>query len=171
MLRAVFWIIVIASAGGAFALAQLPTYQVGRTPTAEEIHAIDTYVGPSGEGLPEGKGTAREGANIFAEKCALCHGTTGEVEKYRKLKMDLLRPFPTSIWSMINSSMPRSVPDVGARAEVLPTNEVYALTAYVLHLNGVIDEDTVVDQTNLAKIKIPTRDPRLDFMVQPGKGK
>ena len=106
-------------------------------PTADEIHAIDTYVGPSGEGLPEGKGTVREGAKIFAEKCAICHGTTGEVAKYKKLKMDLLHPFPTTIWSMINSSMPRSVPDVGARAEVLPTNEVYALTAFVLHLNGV----------------------------------
>ena len=69
---------------------------------------------------------------------------------------------------MINSSMPRSVPDVGARAEVLPTNEVYALTAFVLHLNGVVDEDTVVDQTSLPKIKMPTRDPRLDYMVQPG---
>ena len=171
MLRAVFWIIVMASAGSAFVWAQLPTYQLGRTPTADEIHKMDTYVGPSGEGLPEGKGTAKAGAKIFAQKCAFCHGPTGVEGKYRKLKMDLLHPFPTTIWSMINSSMPRSVPDVGARAEILPTNDVYALTAFVLHLNGVIDEDTVVDETNLAKIKMPTRDPRLDFMVQPGKGK
>ena len=42
------------------------------------------------------------------------------------------------------------------------------MTAFVLHLNGVIDEDTVVDQTSLPKIKMPTRDPRLDYMVQPG---
>ena len=171
MLRAAFWIIVMVSAGGAFVWAQLPTYQLGRTPTADEIHTIDMHVGPSGEGLPEGKGTAKEGAKIFARKCAFCHGTTGEVDKYKKLKMDLLHPFPTTIWSMINSSMPRSAAVVGARSEVLPTNDVYALTAFVLHLNGVIDEDTVVDQTNLAKIKMPTRDPRLDFMVQPGQGK
>ncbi len=171
MLRAAFWIIVTASAGGAFVWAQLPTYQLGRTPTADEIHKMDTYVGPSGEGLPVGKGTAKEGAKIFAQKCALCHGTTGEVDKYKQLKTDRLHPFPTTIWSMINSSMPRSVPDVGARAEVLPTNDVYALTAFVLHLNGVIDEDIVVDEKNLAKIKRPTRDSRLDYMVPPGKGK
>ena len=61
MLRAAFWIIVIASAGSAFVWAQLPTYQLGRTPTADEIHKMDTYVGPLGEGLPEGKGTAKEG--------------------------------------------------------------------------------------------------------------
>lgn len=171
MLRAAFWIIVMASAGGAFVWAQLPTYQLGRTPTADEIHQMDTYVGPSGEGLPAGKGTAKEGAKIFAEKCALCHGPTGEMDKFKQLKTDRLHPFPTTIWSMINSSMPRSVPDVGARAEILPTNDVYALTAFVLHLNDIIDEDTVVDQTNLAKIKMPTRDSRLDYMVPPGKGK
>ena len=45
MLRAAFWIIVMASAGGAFVWAQLPTYQLGRTPTADEIHQMDTYVG------------------------------------------------------------------------------------------------------------------------------
>ncbi len=171
MLRAALWIIVMASAGSAFVWAQLPTYQLGRTPTAEEIHARDTYVGPSGEGLPEGKGTAKEGAKIYARKCAFCHGATGVEGKYPKLKTDRLHPFPTTIWSMINSSMPRSAAVVGARSEVLPTNDVYALTAFILHLNGVIDEDTVVDETNLAKIKMPTRDPRLDFMVQPGKGK
>ena len=79
-----FGVIVMASVGGAFALAQLPTYQVGRTPTADEIHSIDTYVGPSGEGLPEGKGTVREGAKIFAEKCAICtrhHRRGGKVQE------------------------------------------------------------------------------------------
>ncbi len=149
-----------------FLPAQLPTYHVGRTPTTEEIAAGNTYVSPSGKGLPRGKGTAKDGAQIFAEKCALCHGATGVEGKYPKLKMDLLHPFPTTIWSFINSSMPRSVPDVGARAEELATDDVYALTAFVLHLNDVITEEMVVDQSNLARIRMPTRDSRLDFMVE-----
>lgn len=169
MLRAVISFIVVASLGSAVGLSQLPTYQVGRTPTAQEVHAVDTYVGPSGEGLAEGRGTAREGARIYAAKCAFCHGATGVEGRYPNLKMEHLRPFPTSIWSTIYNSMPRRLPDVGVRGEQLPANEAYALTAFVLHLNGVIDEDTVVDQSNLAGIRIPSRDSRVDYMVQPGK--
>ena len=171
MLRAGFWIVVMASMGSHLVLAQLSTYQLGRAPTAAEIQERDTYVGPSGEGLPQGKGTAKEGAKIFAQKCALCHGATGVEGKYPKLKTDTPRPFATSIWSMINSSMPRSVPDVGVRAEKLPTNEVYALTAFVLYLNGLVSEDTVVDHTSLAKVKMPTRNRQLEAMVESGKGK
>jgi cytochrome c len=169
MLRAAFWIVAMVSMGGHLALAQLATYQLGRAPTAQEIRDRDTYVGPSGEGMPQGKGTAKEGAKIFAQKCALCHGATGVEGKYPKLKTDTPRPFATSIWSMINSSMPRSVPDVGVRAEKLPTNDVYALTAFVLYLNGLVGEDTVVDHTSLPKIKMPTRNPQLDSMVEAGR--
>ncbi len=169
MLRAVFWAFAIALAGIPFVLAQLPTYHLGRTPTADEIRNVDTYVGPSGEGLPRGRGTVQEGAELFAEKCSHCHGTRGQEEKFRKLQMDLLHPFATTIWSMINSSMPRSLPAIGVRAEKLATDDVYALTAFVLHINGVIDEDTVVDETNLAKIRMPTRDPRLDKLAPPSE--
>ena len=69
---------VLALLSSQLAIAQLPTYHVGRAPTAQEIKEQDTYVGPSGEGLPQGRGTAKEGAKIFAQKCALCHGKDGE---------------------------------------------------------------------------------------------
>ena len=60
---------------GVSALAQGPTYNVGRTPTAEEIRALDISIGPTGEELPPGKGTAREGAQLYRTKgCAGCHG-------------------------------------------------------------------------------------------------
>jgi len=171
MLRTILWILVAAPMGSHLLLAQLSTYQLGRAPTAQEIKDRDTYVGPSGEGLPQGKGTAKEGAKIFAQKCAHCHGATGVEGKYPKLKMESVRPFATTIWSMINSSMPRSIPDIGVRAEKLPTNDVYALTSFVLYLNGLVGEDTVLDQTNLPKIKMPTRNPQLESMVELGKGK
>ena len=63
---------------GVSALAQGPTYGVGRTPTAEEIRAWDISIGPTGEELPPGRGTAKEGAQVYRAKgCAGCHGATG----------------------------------------------------------------------------------------------
>ena len=62
---------------GVSALAQSPTYGVGRTPSAEEIRAWDISIGPTGEELPPGRGTAKEGAQIYRAKCAGCHGATG----------------------------------------------------------------------------------------------
>ena len=61
------------------AMAQAPSYsKIGRAPTKEEIAAWDISVGPDGKGLPEGHGTSKEGAAIYAEKCAVCHGTEGD---------------------------------------------------------------------------------------------
>src|SRR3954471_16239837 len=63
---------------GVSALAQGPTYGVGRTPTAEEIRALDISIGPTGEELPPGRGTAKEGAQVFMAKgCSGCHGQAG----------------------------------------------------------------------------------------------
>ena len=62
---------------GVSALAQGPTYGVGRTPTAEEIRAWDISIGPTGEELPPGRGTVKEGAQVYRAKCAGCHGVTG----------------------------------------------------------------------------------------------
>src|SRR5258708_17745091 len=60
------------------ALAQGPTYGVGRTPSAQEIRALDISIGPTGEELPPGKGTAKEGAQVYRAKgCAGCHGAAG----------------------------------------------------------------------------------------------
>src|SRR3954470_3051455 len=63
---------------GVSALAQGPTYGVGRTPSAEEIRALDISIGPTGDELPPGKGTAKEGAQVYRAKgCAGCHGAAG----------------------------------------------------------------------------------------------
>src|SRR5262249_2798101 len=98
--------------------AQLPTYGVGRTPTAAEIQAVDTAVGPSGRGLPAGHGSAKEGAPIFEKKCAHCHGVNGESDgKFPALSGQKARlvewPFATTVWDFINNAMPRRVPDIG----------------------------------------------------------
>src|SRR6202043_2254683 len=69
--------IALLLASPAFAQSS-PTYGVGRTPTAEEIRALDISIGPAGEELPAGRGTAKEGAELFEQKgCVGCHGAEG----------------------------------------------------------------------------------------------
>ena len=70
-------IVLLTNVGllGSPAFAQSPTYGVGRTPTAAEIRALDISIGPTGEELPPGRGTAKEGAKVFEQKgCSICHG-------------------------------------------------------------------------------------------------
>ena len=70
---------------GSAVAAQLPTYGVGRPPTAEEVRAWNLTIRPDGQGLPPGSGTAALGKPVYAERCAACHGETGEDPKYSLL--------------------------------------------------------------------------------------
>src|SRR5262249_60748723 len=98
---------------GVSALAQGPTYGVGRTPTAEEIRALDISIGPTGDELPTGKGTAKEGAQVYRAKgCAGCHGAAGTGGTAPNLK----------------SKDPKN-PDVWARGRILPLRAPCATTA------------------------------------------
>jgi cytochrome c len=153
---------------GVSALAQGPTYGVGRTPTAEEIRALDISIGPTGEELPPGKGTAKEGAQVYRAKgCAGCHGAAGIGGTAPNLKskdpknpdvwargriLPLRAPFATTVWDYINRGMPLN------REGTLTADEVYALTAYLLYINDVIPEDETLDAQSLPKIKMPIGD-------------
>src|SRR5262245_4712972 len=146
-------------------LAQSPTYGVGRSPSAEEIRALDISIGPTGEELPPGRGTAKEGAEVYKQKgCAVCHGAAGiggpapllkskagpEVPIWERERILPLRaPFATTVWDYINRCMPLG------KEGTLTANEVYSLTAYLLFINQVIPEDQVLDQQSLPKIKMP----------------
>lgn len=161
-----FLLLAMTLAAGTAVRAQMPTYHFGRTPTADEIKAVDTYAGPAGKELPPGKGTPQEGAAIFARKCAHCHGANGEgAAGFPRLVGGKLHPFATTIWSFINSSMPRALPDAGMRAETLSADEVYALTAFLLYKNNVIKETAVMDTRSLPRVHMPKRDPRLDRLA------
>ena len=153
---------------GVSAQAQSRTYGVGRTPTAEEIRAWDISIGPTGEELPPGRGTAKEGAQVYRTKgCAGCHGATGIEGTAPNLKskvgpdaelwsrgriLPLRAPFATTVWDYINRAMPLN------REGTLTANEVYALTAFLLNINGVIPEDEVLDARSLPKVKMPIGD-------------
>src|SRR5215218_9987722 len=150
---------------GVSARAQGPTYGVGRTPTAEEIRALDISIGPTGEELPPGRGSAKEGAQLYRAKgCAGCHGANGVGASAPLLKskdpanpsvwargriLPLRAPYATTVWDYINRAMPLN------REGTLTADEVYALTAYLLYINDVIKEDEVLDAKNLPMVKMP----------------
>jgi hypothetical protein len=155
---------------GGTARAQTPGYKnVGRTPTKQEVEAWDISVGPDGKGLPEGHGTAKEGAPIFAAKCAVCHGAEGEggkigprvvggiadTETLTTLKpvrtVGGYWPYATSVWDFIRRAMPRD------QSGTLTPNEVYSLTAFILAKSKIIQEDDVLDQKTLPKVQMPNR--------------
>ena len=145
-------------------LAQGPTFGIGRTPTAEEIRARDISISPTGEELPPGRGTPKEGAQIYRAKCQACHGVEGtagsapilksrmgpETDTWQRGRVLPVRaPFATIVWDYINRGMPMN------REGTLTADEVYGLTAYLLAINQVIPEDQVLDRESLPKVKMP----------------
>ena len=168
MLKDVAIPLLLGSLVGSAAIAQSPTYGVGRTPTAEEVGRMDISIGPTGEELPPGRGTAKEGAQVYVQKaCVGCHGAAGigglapalqsqkgaEVPVWDKERILPLRsPYATTVWDFINRGMP-----LGLEGTLTP-DEVYALTAYLLFLNDVIPEDQVLDQQSLPKVTMPIGD-------------
>ncbi len=135
--------------------SQAQTYNIGRIATEEELQGWDLPVGPAGEELPPGQGTAREGAVIYARECVMCHGVNGENGRYSELNGHL-RTYPTTTWDFINRSMPRSLDNVGFQSKELEPDAVYyALTAYILYINGVIGEDDVMDRDTLPGVTVP----------------
>ena len=150
---------------GVSTLAQSPRYGVGRTPSAEEIRSWDISIGPTGAELPPGRGTATEGAQLYVRKgCSGCHGRTATEGTAPNLKskadpkadlwergriLPLRAPFATTVWDYINRAMPLN------REGTLTADEVYALTAFLLNINGVIPEDQVLDAQSLPKVKMP----------------
>jgi len=150
--------------------AQMPSYSnIGRTPTKQEIQAVDISIGPDGKGLPAGQGTSKEGAAIYVTKCAICHGPEGQGGKIGprliggKPDADSLTttrpvrtigpywPFATTIWDYINRTMPRN------QGGTLSANEVYSLTAFILAKSGIIQENDVMDAKTLPKVQMPNR--------------
>ena len=151
------------------ALAQsAPVYGLGRTPSAEEIRARDINIGAAGEELPPGRGTPKEGAKVFMlQGCVVCHGEEGvggvgpalksktsqDLPIWKRERILPLRaPFATTVWDYIHRGMPLG------REGTLKPDEVYALTAYLLFVNKVIPEDTVLDEQSLPKVKMPIGD-------------
>jgi mono/diheme cytochrome c family protein len=163
--------------------AEAGHFGYGKPASPAEIAGWDIDVrGDDGAGLPSGKGTVRRGAEVYAEQCAICHGTFGEGEgRFPKLVGGIATlkhdrpeltvgsywPFAPTLWDYINRAMPMQAP------HTLSADDVYALTAYILHLNDIVSSDFVADRDGLPNVKMPNRggfiwiDPRPDTMAKP----
>jgi len=158
-----------------YTLAQDRSYEgLGRAPTAQEIQAWDISIGPEGEELPPGSGTAPQGAAIFAQRCVACHGqdlqggnggpaliggqgTLGTLDPDKTIGS--YWPFATLIWDYINRAMPPNLYNIPEDpSQKLTADQVYALTAFLLYKNEIIDENDIIDADTLPKIKMPNRD-------------
>jgi len=157
--------LAIALASASLALAQMPTYNLGRPPAAHELGGTELAVSTRGDELPPGSGTARQGAAIYVAKCQMCHGREGAGGPYNRLVgggriPDF--PFATTLWDFINRAMPRQLPDIGRRGPSLTPDEVYSLTAYLLFKNNVVKEDDALDRQTLPRVKMPSLSPQLE---------
>ncbi|MCF3945229.1 c-type cytochrome [Acidiphilium iwatense] len=142
-------------------------YAIGTTPTPAEIAGWTIAIPPSGAGLPAGQGTAAQGETIYASNCAMCHGTFGQGKNgYPQLvggvgslassapakTVGSYWPYATTVWDYINRAMPFYAP------HTLKPDQVYALTAYLLNMNGIVHSGFVADATTLPAVKMPNRD-------------
>jgi len=158
------------------ALAQTTNYKLGRTATVEEIRQRDISVAPDGSGLPVGRGKVTQGRHDYQTLCANCHGDRGQgVAPYPALAggQGALRsknpvrtvgsywPYATTVWDYIHRTMPYSRPGS------LTPDQTYAVTAFILYLNGIVDEQAELNEATLPRVKMPNRegfvgDPRPD---------
>lgn len=157
-------------AGAVTGLSQSRPYNLGTPASQDEIRALDFMVGPSGKELPPGSGTAKEGAKIFADRCSACHGPNGQGGgmanrlvigsptsphkgnfKFSEKSGISYYPYATIAWDYINRAMPADKPGS------LTPDQVYAVTAFLLYQNGVIQEDYALDAKSLPKIQMPNR--------------
>lgn len=164
VLRAAFalWIASV----GSLVTASPQTYVLGRPARADEIRRLDVLIPPSGAGLPAGSGTAERGKAVYAAQCARCHGATGRegpedvlvggigsLATARPVRtVGSYWPYATTLWDYVNRAMPFDRPGV------LPPDDVYAVVAFMLQLNGIISTTDVIDAATLPKIRMPNRD-------------
>jgi cytochrome c len=159
------------------ALAQdRPRYGLGHVATAQDIAGWDIDVRADGQGLPAGRGSVQDGQKIFAETCAGCHGAKGEGKPMDQLvggrgtlatakpirTVGSYWPYATTLFDYIRRAMPFSAP------QSLSADQIYAVSAYVLYLNGIVPENAVLDADSLPRVEMPNRrgftspDPRPD---------
>lgn len=139
---------------------------LGRPASAEEIAGWDTTIAPDGSGLPPGGGTAREGEALYDQRCAACHGPKGMGRSAEELVGDVRSlttdfpdktvgsywPYATTLYDYVRRAMPMDAP------RSLTADQVYAICAYVLFLNGIIAWDAEMNAKTLAAVEMPNRD-------------
>jgi S-disulfanyl-L-cysteine oxidoreductase SoxD len=169
MFRKTFWVgLSLIAFGGIHAQTNSGKQTgLGRPASAEDVKQRDVTTLPNGAGLPEGKGTAAQGEAVYRDKCAACHGPNGEgspqgtqlVGGVGSLASDnpvrtvgSYWPYATSVWDYIHRAMPLNQPGS------LSADDTYAVTAFLLNRNRIIEATEVVDKESLPKVRMPNRD-------------
>lgn len=144
---------------------------LGRTASTEEIAAWDISIPPSGAGLPAGSGSVKQGAAVYVAKCQACHGDKGTGKPADALvggigtlasgnpvrTVGSYWPYATTLFDYVRRAMPTTAP------MSLTNDEVYAVSAYILNLNGIIAADAVMNAQTLPQVTMPNRDGFVDY--------
>lgn len=144
--------------------------RLGSPLSQEELGAFDLIAAPDGSGFPAGSGTAQDGKAVYDINCAVCHGSNGEGTTNNTVIVggDIqsegppLRtvgsywPYASTVFDFIRRAMPATAP------KSLTDKQVYQVTAYVLFMNGIIQEEMELNADNLPTIKMPNADGFID---------
>jgi cytochrome c len=153
--------------------AQSPN--LGRPLTPEQIQKIDITVAPDGKGLPPGSGSVSAGAAVYAKSCQSCHGAQGAGKPQDQLTGGVgtlasakpvktpvsYWPVATTLFDYIRRAMPMAAP------QSLTNDEVYAVTAYILSIDGIVPADAVLDAKSLPRVKMPNKDGFVSWWPKP----
>jgi S-disulfanyl-L-cysteine oxidoreductase SoxD len=156
------------------AIAQAP--QFGQPIAPADIAPWDISIGPDGAGLPPGQGTAAQGEAIYVAKCQACHGEKGTgkpndplvggmgslaADKVPMKTVGSFWPYATTLFDYVRRAMPFQ------ESKSLTNDELYAVSAYILHLNGIVAANHVLDAQSLPKVQMPNRDGFILFPRNP----
>ncbi len=160
LVAAAAWVLLAASAHAE------PPYGIGRPASAAEIAGWNIDIGRDGSNLPPGSGTVSRGRDLFAQQCAACHGDKGQGGVGDQLvggqgtlstskpvrTVGSYWPYAPTLFDYIRRAMPQNAP------QSLSNEDVYAVSAYILNMNGLLPADATLDAKTLAAIKMPNRD-------------
>ncbi|MEQ8231591.1 MAG: c-type cytochrome [Gammaproteobacteria bacterium] len=152
-----------------------PAPALGQPLAGGRAQSALSVVFPDGRGLPPGSGSVEAGRGLYAARCATCHGVAGRGGPGGELaggRSDLTAeqpdqtigtywPYATTLFDFIRRAMPMDAP------WSLADDEVYALTAYLLHINGVVEADATLDAAALAAVRMPNREGFVGIEAHP----
>jgi S-disulfanyl-L-cysteine oxidoreductase SoxD len=156
---------IVVLAGAISAQAQ-SRYGIGQPATSPEVAGWNIDIDRYGNNLPPGSGSVGRGHEVFDQQCAACHGASGEggigdqlaggqgtmASKKPIRTVGSYWPYAPTLFDYIRRAMPQNAP------ESLSNDDVYAVSAYILHLNGLLQADATLDAKALSAIKMPNRD-------------
>jgi len=177
LLGAALMLLLVGCATAGTTPSALEGPNLGREATPAQVAGWDISIGPDGAGLPPGKGTAATGATVYEQKCQVCHGARGAGQPNDRLvgghgtlsgkvpvrTIGSYWPYATTVFDYVRRAMPYT------QSQSLSNDEVYAVTAYLLNLNGIIGESDEMNAQTLPRVKMPNQPNFIG--VYPTRGK